>query len=147
VTNVAIRACEQIRRLRVVTNVSSGATLDRPELRIYPRRELAVRLGVSTESLSETIRVATIGDVGPALAKFRCRGTGRYRGEFCSTKRRAPTSQVLEQIRIPIPDSERRAASQRLADIGFDASPVTISRYEPAPAGRVSRPILRAALR
>jgi Cation/multidrug efflux pump len=48
----------------------SGATLNRPELRIYPRRDLAVRLGVSTESLSETIRVATIGDVGPALAKF-----------------------------------------------------------------------------
>ena len=32
------------------TNVSSGATLNRPELRIYPRRDLAVRLGVSTEA-------------------------------------------------------------------------------------------------
>src|SRR5262249_56475841 len=54
----------------MVANVVSGAALNRPELRIYPRRDLAVRLGVSTESLSETIRVATIGDVGPALAKF-----------------------------------------------------------------------------
>ena len=48
----------------------SETALDRPELRIQPRADLAVRLGVSTESLSETIRVATIGDVGPALAKF-----------------------------------------------------------------------------
>ena len=54
----------------MVANVVSGAALNRPELRIYPRRDLAVRLGVSTESLSETIRVATIGDVGPALPKF-----------------------------------------------------------------------------
>src|SRR4051794_9096485 len=59
-----------MRPLAVVANVVSGATLNRPELRIYPRRDLAVRLGVSTESLSQTIRVATIGDVGPALAKF-----------------------------------------------------------------------------
>ena len=62
-----------MRRLPSVANVSSGATLSRPELRIYPRRDLAVRLGVSTESLSETVRVATIGDVGPALAKFNSR--------------------------------------------------------------------------
>src|SRR5581483_8145153 len=48
----------------------SETSLDRPELRIQPRADLAARLGVSTESLSETIRVATIGDVGPALAKF-----------------------------------------------------------------------------
>ena len=57
----------------MVANVVSGATLNRPELRIYPRRDLAVRLGVSTESLSETIRVATIGDVGPGAGKIRCR--------------------------------------------------------------------------
>jgi len=70
VSNVAAELATQMRRLPSVTNVSSGATLSRPELRIYPRQDLTVRLGVSTESLSETIRVATIGDVGPALAKF-----------------------------------------------------------------------------
>ena len=41
-----------------------------PELRILPRMDLSVRLGISTESLAESIRVATIGDVEPALAKF-----------------------------------------------------------------------------
>ena len=70
VANVAFELALQMRRLPQVANIVSSTALDRPELRIYPRRDLAVRLGVSTESLSETIRVATIGDVGPALARY-----------------------------------------------------------------------------
>src|ERR1700736_3645229 len=70
VTNVTSELAAQMRRIPTITNVIASTSLNRPELRIYPRRDLAVRLGISTEGLSETIRVATIGDVGPALAKF-----------------------------------------------------------------------------
>src|SRR4029078_7227680 len=63
VANVASELAAQMRRLPIVANIVSGATLNRPELRIYPRRDLAVRLGVSTESLSQTIPVAATGDV------------------------------------------------------------------------------------
>ena len=44
--------------------------LDRPELRVTPKRQVAADLGVSTEALSETIRVATLGDIDANLAKF-----------------------------------------------------------------------------
>ena len=70
VSNVASELATQMKRIPIIANVISETSLDRPELRIRPRAELAARLGVSTESLSQTIRVATIGDVGPALAKF-----------------------------------------------------------------------------
>src|SRR5205823_10968809 len=70
VNNVASELATQMKRIPLIANVISETSLDRPELRIQPRTDLAARLGVSTESLSETIRVATIGDVGPALAKF-----------------------------------------------------------------------------
>src|SRR6202041_3926079 len=70
VSNVASELSKQMKRIPLIANVISEISLDRPELRIQPRADLAARLGVSTESLSETIRVATIGDVGPALAKF-----------------------------------------------------------------------------
>ncbi|MGB3866112.1 MAG: efflux RND transporter permease subunit, partial [Xanthobacteraceae bacterium] len=70
VGNVASELASQMKRIPLIANVISETALDRPELRIQPRADLAARLGVSTESLSETIRVATIGDVGPALAKF-----------------------------------------------------------------------------
>ena len=45
VANVASELAAQMRRLPIVANVVSSATLNRPELRIYPRRDLAVRLG------------------------------------------------------------------------------------------------------
>jgi multidrug efflux pump subunit AcrB len=143
VTNVATELASQMRRLRVVTNVSSGATLDRPELRIYPRRELAVRLGVSTESLAETIRVATIGDVGPALAKFDAGDRTIPVRVLLDEKARADR-QILEQIRVPtrLGPGVPLAA---LADIGFDASPVTISRYDRRRQARVEADLANGA--
>ena len=73
VNNVASELATQMKRIPIIANVISETSLDRPELRIRPRAELAARLGVSTESLSQTIRVATIGDVGPALGEIRRR--------------------------------------------------------------------------
>ncbi|TJW92144.1 efflux RND transporter permease subunit, partial [Neisseria gonorrhoeae] len=74
VDNVASELASQMKRIPIISNVVSDTSLDRPELRVQPRADLAARLGVSTESLSQTIRVATIGDVGPALAKYDAGG-------------------------------------------------------------------------
>jgi hydrophobic/amphiphilic exporter-1 (mainly G- bacteria), HAE1 family len=51
-------------------NVAAIAGVERPEIIVRPRLEEAARFGISTDSISEAVRVATIGDVGPALAKF-----------------------------------------------------------------------------
>jgi multidrug efflux pump subunit AcrB len=112
----------------MVANVISGATLNRPELRIYPRRDLAVRLGVSTEGLSETIRVATIGDVGPALAKFDA-GDRTVPIRVLLEENARADRQVLEQIRVP---SQRGGGVPlvALADISFGEGPTSIVRYD-----------------
>jgi multidrug efflux pump subunit AcrB len=55
VGNVASELATQMKRIPIISNVISETSLDRPELRIRPRAELAARLGVSTESLSQTI--------------------------------------------------------------------------------------------
>ncbi len=60
----------EMKRLPMISEVVSTAELERPELRVVPDRELAARLGVSTETIAEAVRIATIGDVGPLLAKF-----------------------------------------------------------------------------
>ena len=52
VGNVASELATQMKRIPIIANVISETSLDRPELRIRPRAELAARLGVSTESLS-----------------------------------------------------------------------------------------------
>jgi multidrug efflux pump subunit AcrB len=128
VANVASELAAQMRRLPIVANVVSGATLNRPELRIYPRRDLAVRLGVSTESLSETIRVATIGDVGPALAKFDA-GDRTIPIRVLLEENARADRQVLEQIRIP---SQRGGGVPlvALADISFGEGATNIIRYD-----------------
>ncbi len=128
VTNVAAELATQMRQIPTVTNVSSGATLSRPELRIYPRRDLAVRLGVSTESLSQTIRVATIGDVEPALAKFDAGDRVIPIRVLLEEKARADP-QILEQIRVPT-QAGGAVPLNALADIKFDAGPVALTRYD-----------------
>ena len=53
-----------------LTNVASEGALPRPEILITPRLTEAARLGVTTEQIAETVRVATLGDSDAALAKL-----------------------------------------------------------------------------
>jgi multidrug efflux pump subunit AcrB len=143
VANVASELAGQMRRLPTVTNIVSTATLNRPELRIYPQRELAVRLGVSTESLSETLRVATIGDVGPALAKFDA-GDRIVPIRVLLEESARADQQVLEQVRVP---SLRGGGVPltALAEIRFGDSPIGINRYDRQPQASVEADIVRGA--
>ena len=117
VANVASELANQMRQnpavTPLVTNVIADTSLDRPELRILPRMDLTVRLGISTESLAESIRVATIGDVEPALAKF---DTGErlvpVRVQLADTAK--ADIQRLEQMRVPSADAAATCRSRRL---------------------------------
>jgi hydrophobe/amphiphile efflux-1 (HAE1) family protein len=129
VNNVASELANQMKRIPLIANVISETSLDRPELRIQPRADLAARMGVSTESLSETIRVATIGDVGPALAKFdagdrqvpiRVQLEDAARGDL----------QTLEQLRVPLGGGRGGVPLSVVADIKLDQGPTSINRYD-----------------
>jgi multidrug efflux pump subunit AcrB len=70
VSRVAADLTSQAKRIPSIANVVSSAELDRPELRVVPIADVAAELGVSTEAISEAVRIATIGDIGANLAKF-----------------------------------------------------------------------------
>ena len=70
INETANQIASEMRSLSIIENPLSTAELDRPELRITPKPQLAADLGVSTEALSQTIRVATLGDIDANLAKF-----------------------------------------------------------------------------
>ncbi|OCJ15032.1 ABC transporter permease [Rhizobium sp. AC44/96] len=53
-----------------LANVSADGALPRPELQVRPRKDQAARLGITPQQISETIRVATIGDIDASLAKI-----------------------------------------------------------------------------
>jgi hydrophobe/amphiphile efflux-1 (HAE1) family protein len=128
VGNVAAELASQMRRIPAVANIVSTAALNRPELRIRPHLDLAVRLGISTESLSETIRVATIGDVAPALAKFNA-GDRLIPVRILLEERARADRQVLEQLKVPTP---RGGGVPLLAisDIQLGQGPIAIDRYD-----------------
>ncbi len=58
-----------MRTLRGVGAVTSGAALQRPEIQIVPDYARAAQLGVTTEALAEAIRLATYGDYSSSLSK------------------------------------------------------------------------------
>ncbi|MGB3445873.1 MAG: efflux RND transporter permease subunit [Xanthobacteraceae bacterium] len=129
VSNVASELANQMKRIPLIANVISETALDRPELRIQPRADLAARLGVSTESLSETIRVATIGDVGPALAKFDAGGRQvPIRVQLEDSAR--GDLRVLEQLRVPIGGGRGGVPLSVVADVTLDQGPTSINRYD-----------------
>ncbi|CAN5186439.1 efflux RND transporter permease subunit [soil metagenome] len=129
VGNVAAELATQMKRIPLIANVISETSLDRPELRIQPRADLAARLGVSTEGLSETIRVATIGDVGPALAKFDAGDRLVPIRVQLEDSARADL-QVLEQLRVPLGGGRGGVPLSVVADIKLDQGPTSINRYD-----------------
>jgi multidrug efflux pump subunit AcrB len=70
VNETAAAITSQMKRLVELAQPISTAELDRPELRIRPDLDLAAELGVTTEAIAEAVRIATLGDIGPALARF-----------------------------------------------------------------------------
>jgi len=131
VNNVASELATQMKRVPLVANVVSETALDRPELRIRPRLDLAARLGVSTESLSQTIRVATIGDVGPALAKYDAGNRlVPIRAQLEDSAR--ADLKTLEQLRVPLGEHGEKGGVPLsvVADIKLDQGPTSISRYD-----------------
>lgn len=131
VNNVASELATQMKRIPTISNVISETTLERPELRIEPRADLAARLGVSTESLSQTIRVATIGDVGPALAKFDV-GDRLVPIRVQLEDAARANLKTLEQLRVPLGERGEKGGVPLsvIADVKLDQGPTSINRYD-----------------
>ncbi len=129
VNNVANELALQMKRIPLIANVIAETALERPELRVRPRADLAARLGVSTEGLSETIRVATIGDVGPALAKFDA-GDRQVPIRVQLEDAARADLQTLERLQVPFGGGRGTVPLSVVADIRLDQGPTSINRYD-----------------
>ncbi|TXI43920.1 efflux RND transporter permease subunit [Methylophilus sp.] len=61
---------QQLRTLSGVGNITSSASLQRPEVQIIPDVDKAAELGVTVESIAQVIRVATAGDFTNIMPKL-----------------------------------------------------------------------------
>ena len=128
VSHVGAELTSQAKKLPLLANVVSSAELDRPELRVYPRTELAAELGVSTETISEAVRIATIGDIGANLAKFDV-GERQVPIRVQLEEGARGSRQILEALKVPTSAGEAVPLSA-VATMKLGQGPTSIDRYD-----------------
>jgi multidrug efflux pump subunit AcrB len=122
----AAELVEQMKTLPELRAPRISADLQRPELIIRPRSDLASQLGVSTVALSQTIRIATLGDIDQNSAKFSLSDRQIPIRVMLAKESR----QSLDTIRnLPVPlASGGSVPLSRVADISFGAGPTSVQR-------------------
>jgi multidrug efflux pump subunit AcrB len=98
----------------------------RPEIIITPRTDLAADLGVTTQALGQTIRIATIGDIDQNSAKFSL--ADRQVPIIVSLPLEARRDlSVLENLPVPT-QSGGSVPLKAVAEVSFGSGPVTVQR-------------------
>ena len=127
--NDAVRKLEgALRQVPGFKNVAADASIDRPELRVVPKFDVAARLGVAPSKIAETIRVATIGDTDANLAKFNAGDRlvpirVQIAEDARTDMQRLQNLRVTNATNVAIPLAA-------VADVTFGRGPSSISRYD-----------------
>ncbi|HEX2762436.1 MAG TPA: efflux RND transporter permease subunit [Allosphingosinicella sp.] len=101
--------------------------LRRPEITIKPRFNLASDLGVSTAALSQTIRIATLGDIDQNSAKFSLSDRQIPIRVSLDSESRQSLSTIEN---LPVPTTSGGSVPLKVvADIGFGAGPTQVQRF------------------
>ncbi|HMT40621.1 MAG TPA: efflux RND transporter permease subunit [Sphingorhabdus sp.] len=122
----AQRLVEEMKTLKELRAPRIAADLQRPELIITPRLDLASQLGVTTVALSQAIRIATLGDIDQNSAKFSLSDRQIPIRVMLAKESR----QNMANIRnLPVPTANGGSVPlERVAEITFGAGPTTIQR-------------------
>jgi len=128
VDRIGAELTSQAKRLPGLVNVVSTAELDRPELRVYPKTDIAAELGVSTQAISEAVRIATIGDIGANLAKFDI-GDRQIPIRVQMRETARTDLKLLEALKVPTASGKAVPLSV-VADFELSQGPTAIDRYD-----------------
>jgi hydrophobe/amphiphile efflux-1 (HAE1) family protein len=125
--DTAHQLVDEMRALPILTEPRINADLQRPEIVIRPRLELAADLGVTVASISQTIRIATLGDLPQFAAKFSLADRQiPIRVSLVESARRDLVT--LENLPVPTASGET-VPLKSVADISFGQGPTRIRRY------------------
>jgi len=123
----AERAVAEMRGLEELREPRIEGDLQRPEIVVRPRLDLAAELGVSVASIGQTIRIATIGDIPQNAAKFSLSNRQiPIRVSIVEGARR--DFATLENLPVPTA-SGGTVPLKAVADISFAQGPSSIRRY------------------
>ena len=117
---------EQMKGLPELRAPRISADLQRPELIIKPRNDIASQLGVSTVALSQTIRIATLGDIDQNSAKFSL-SDRQIPIRVMLARESRQSLDVIRNLPVPLATGGSVPLS-RVADISFGAGPTSVQR-------------------
>ena len=123
----AARLVEEMRDVKEIRAPRINADMRRPELIIKPRLDLAAQLGVTTTALSQTIRIATMGDIDQNSAKFSLSDRQVPIRVMLPENSRSDLD-TIRNLPVPIANGGSVPLS-RVAEISFGSGPTTIQRY------------------
>ncbi|BAL23521.1 efflux RND transporter permease subunit [Azoarcus sp. KH32C] len=116
-----------LRKIGGLGNISSSASLVRPEVIIRPDFARAADLGVTAAAIADSLRIATSGDYDFSLAKLNL------------SERQVPIVVRLPEsartdiellARLPIPGKRGNVMLGNVADISVESGPSEISRFD-----------------
>lgn len=125
--STAAKLVEQMKGLDLVRAPRIAADLSRPEIIITPYQDLASKLGVTTASLSQTIRIATLGEIDQNAAKFSLSDRQIPIRVMLPEQSRSDLT-TIENLPIPIASGGTVPLS-RVAKVSFGSGPTSIQRY------------------
>ncbi|MFN4241310.1 MAG: efflux RND transporter permease subunit [Erythrobacter cryptus] len=123
----AAELVEQMKTLDTIIAPRISADLNRPEIIIIPRDQIAAELGVTTAALSQAIRIATLGEIEQNAARFSLSDRQIPIKVRLSTEARSDFSTIAN---LPVPTINGGSVPlSRVAEIRFGSGPTAIQRY------------------
>jgi multidrug efflux pump subunit AcrB len=124
----AARAVEKdLRTIPGLGNITSTASLIRPEIAVRPDFARAADLGVTSSAIAETLRVATLGDYDQALPKLNL----AQRQVPIVVKLEDSARQDLSLLeRLTVPGARGPVMLSQVAKLTMEGGPAVIDRYD-----------------
>jgi multidrug efflux pump subunit AcrB len=116
----------ELRSIPGIGAVTSSSSLVRPELIVRPDSARAADLGVTSEAIADTLRIATSGDFDQSLPKLNL--SQRQIPIVVRLPAQARTDLAL-LARLPVPGKNGPVALGNVANLSIDSGPAEISRY------------------
>ena len=119
----------QLRNVGRLSNISSTASLERPEIIVRPDLQRAAERGVTAAAIGSTVRIATSGDFDPLVARLNLDNRQVYiRVRMADVSRENISS--FENIRVPARGGTVPLSS--VAKLSVESGPSQIDRYDRA---------------
>jgi multidrug efflux pump subunit AcrB len=127
VQSTAQQIISEMRTLPSLRDPRINGDLPRPEIVIRPRLDLAAQLGVTVQSISQTVLIATLGDIPQNVAKFSL--VDRQIPIRVSLNEHARNDlATLENLPVPTA-SGLTVPLKSVADLSFGEGPTKVRRY------------------